>query len=70
MNQFQGIDFASRCSLAVWFGNPILNRFLVPKDCLKFQKLGFKSWNKIKDLSINVMEKLTLLLKLHIFLYL
>ncbi len=35
MNRFQGIDFASLCSLAGRYDYPIPTRFLVPIDFLK-----------------------------------
>jgi hypothetical protein len=52
-----------RKSLAVRFDNPILNRFLVPKDCSKIPALGFLSWKYEKDLLINIMEMLTIIIQ-------
>jgi hypothetical protein len=34
-NRFQGTNSASLCSLAGWYDNTILTRFLAPIDCLK-----------------------------------
>ncbi len=38
-NRFQGMNFASQCSLAGRYDNPIPPRFLAPKDCLRIQAL-------------------------------
>jgi hypothetical protein len=38
-NRFQGMDFASLCSLADRYDNPIPTRFLAPIDCLKIPAL-------------------------------
>jgi hypothetical protein len=38
-NRFQRINFASLCSLAGRYDNPILTRFLIPIDCFKIPAL-------------------------------
>jgi hypothetical protein len=38
-NRFQGMNFASLCSLAGRYDNPIPTLFLAPMDCLKFSAL-------------------------------
>jgi hypothetical protein len=38
-NRFQGINYASLCSLAGRYDNPIPTRFLAPVDCLKIPAL-------------------------------
>jgi len=40
MNQFQGMNSASLCSLAGRYDNPIPPRYLAPIDTLKIQALG------------------------------
>ncbi len=39
-NRFQEIDFASLCSLAVRYDNPIPTWFLAPLDCSKIPAQG------------------------------
>ncbi len=46
-NWFQGMDYASLCSLAGRYDNPIPRRFLAPIDFLKIPALVFycSMWN-------------------------
>ncbi len=37
----KGVDFASLCSLACWYDNPIPSRFLAPIDCFRILALSF-----------------------------
>ncbi len=52
-NRFQGINYASLCSLAGRYENLIPTRFLAPIDCLKISALAW-----IKVIMINVFRTL------------
>ncbi len=46
-NRIQGMNFASLCSLAGRYDNPIPTRFLAPIDCLKIPPLAGRHGNPI-----------------------